>query len=1049
MKIAHISDIHIRSNSRHAEYGTIFDELYKKLRENNVDCIVLCGDIAHTKTQEAPEFYDFTAKFFTRLSMIAPVHIMLGNHDGNLLNPSRLDVITPIVNMLENDSVFLHKDSQRVDIGEEISLFVYSLFDKSNWNNWKIDNNNTNIALFHGSVSGARTDLNFYLDSEIDISEFNQYDYTMLGDIHKHQYLDNEKRVAYSGDLIQQNYGEDIEKGFLIWDIESKDEWKTEFITLQPVNPFFTLEFDDITDVDVHSYSFIPENSRIRLKLLKEFDSRKLDKLAHAFKHELKAKEITTINDIRGDTDSVIIDSKVIKLEDLRNEQVQEQLIQDYLKRLAVEQVRIDNIVKINSRYNTKLTKNEELARNIDWKIKNLTFSNAYAFKENNNINFEKLKGIVGVFGPNTIGKSSIIDIILYGIFNSNSKGIVKNLDIVNTRKKKCSAKLSLEVNKVQYVIDRMTTKLVAGRRSKSTHEHARTDLDFYKIEDGKHISLNGLQRSDTEKGIRKLFGTSDDFLTSCVAAQGDMNYFIKQRSTKRKEIIGKFLDLDIFEDKYRLAKEQYNSHNSQLKTLKGKDYNKLIDKHRDEEQALKDSHVYKKQKRIDLRAALREQRLSLTQLNDEYEHVKSVNTYNHIIKELVTLHDVHNTLESELALLTKDELSINKTLNGVEHNLEEKLNDIKEKLSKARTSLETLNNLESKKDKTNIIHEQLQKSIMLLDGIPCGDKYSGCKFIKDSYASKDLISNYELQLKDLQQQIDNLNKNVISNKVFELKQHRTIKEGAIKHRDELESKVQLTQLHIMNKKLEIKNALNKIDSLENNKAQLEDLNVHKLDSFKTKSKINALTSEISNTESEIKKLDRELTSISQKQGEIKGRIRNLITQSKEYKEISTICYEYELYARIMSKNGIQQEIIRNKLSFINSEINKLLRNVAKFKIQLIEENDKLDIYIDYGDAGGSRIIETASGAEKALTSVAIRVALTRISTLPKPNIFIIDESFGSYDETNKVSISRMLQLLKQYFTTILVVTHIDDIKDCVDYILTIERDSDKFSYVN
>ena len=150
-----------------------------------------------------------------------------------------------------------------------------------------------------------------------------------------------------------------------------------------------------------------------------------------------------------------------------------------------------------------------------------------------------------------------------------------------------------------------------------------------------------------------------------------------------------------------------------------------------------------------------------------------------------------------------------------------------------------------------------------------------------------------------------------------------------------------------------------------------------------------------------------------------------------------------------MSKSGIQQEIIRNKLSFINSEINKLLRNVAKFKVHLTEKNDKLDIYIDYGDSGGSRIIETASGAEKALTSVAIRVALTRISTLPKPNIFIIDESFGSYDEANKVSISKMLQLLKQYFTTILVVTHIDDIKDCVDYILTIERDNNKFSYVN
>tara|TARA_Y100000310_G_C20359526_1_gene658294 strand:+ start:47 stop:700 length:654 start_codon:yes stop_codon:yes gene_type:complete len=189
MKFCHISDIHIRSNSRHNEYAIIFEELYKKLRKEKVDGIILCGDIAHTKTQEAPEFYNFTAKFLTNLAKIAPTYIMLGNHDGNLLNPNRLDVITPIVNMLQNDNIHLYKNAQRVDINNNMSLFVYSLFDKSNWNNWKIDKNRINIALYHGCVTGAKTDLNFYLDSEMDISEFDQYDFSMLGDIHRHQSL--------------------------------------------------------------------------------------------------------------------------------------------------------------------------------------------------------------------------------------------------------------------------------------------------------------------------------------------------------------------------------------------------------------------------------------------------------------------------------------------------------------------------------------------------------------------------------------------------------------------------------------------------------------------------------------------------------------------------------------------------------------------------------------------------------------------------------------------------------------------------------------------
>ena len=190
MKFVHLSDIHVRSNSRHDEYEIIFEELYQRLRkEKNINGIILCGDIAHTKTQEAPEFYDFTARFLTNLANIAPVHIILGNHDGNLFNQSRLDVITPIVNMLQNDNIHLYKNSQRVDIENNVSLFVYSLFDKSNWNNWTIDSDRINIALYHGCVSGAKTDLNFYLDAEIDISEFCLYDYTMLGDIHRTQTL--------------------------------------------------------------------------------------------------------------------------------------------------------------------------------------------------------------------------------------------------------------------------------------------------------------------------------------------------------------------------------------------------------------------------------------------------------------------------------------------------------------------------------------------------------------------------------------------------------------------------------------------------------------------------------------------------------------------------------------------------------------------------------------------------------------------------------------------------------------------------------------------
>jgi len=122
----------------------------------------------------------------------------------------------------------------------------------------------------------------------------------------------------------------------------------------------------------------------------------------------------------------------------------------------------------------------------------------------------------------------------------------------------------------------------------------------------------------------------------------------------------------------------------------------------------------------------------------------------------------------------------------------------------------------------------------------------------------------------------------------------------------------------------------------------------------------------------------------------------------------------------------------------INKEINKILSGVATFTISLEDDGVSLNVYIDYGDS--KRIIECASGMEKMITSIAIRVALINISSLPKSNIFIIDEGFGALDDSNIEACSRLLTSLKKYFKTILIISHVDSIKDIVDKNIEITR---------
>ena len=237
MKFAHISDTHIKNLKYHYEYNVIFEQLYETLRKEKVDYIIHCGDIAHTKTQISPEFVDMCSRFFDSLAAIAPTYIILGNHDGNLKNSSRQDALSPIVNALDNPNLHLLKNSGETLLGKEFCLNVLSVFDRDNWQK-PTDPGKINIALYHGSISKCRTDTNWTMTfGEDEISIFDDFDFAMLGDIHRRQYLDNAGRIWYCGSTVQQNHGESNDKGLLIWDIQSKDEWDIEPVVFKNPKP--------------------------------------------------------------------------------------------------------------------------------------------------------------------------------------------------------------------------------------------------------------------------------------------------------------------------------------------------------------------------------------------------------------------------------------------------------------------------------------------------------------------------------------------------------------------------------------------------------------------------------------------------------------------------------------------------------------------------------------------------------------------------------------------------------------------------------------------
>ena len=168
--------------------------------------------------------------------------------------------------------------------------------------------------------------------------------------------------------------------------------------------------------------------------------------------------------------------------------------------------------------------------------------------------------------------------------------------------------------------------------------------------------------------------------------------------------------------------------------------------------------------------------------------------------------------------------------------------------------------------------------------------------------------------------------------------------------------------------------------------------------------------------------------------------IENAEKSKKKFDELNTQLKVQDLFIQATSKRGIPVQIINSLLPKINKEISKILKGVVAFTVVLEAdlESNAMDVFIDYGDS--KRIVELGSGMEKMISSLAIRVALINVSSLPKSSMLIIDEGFGSLDETNLAACGRLLQSLKKSFKNILVISHIDQIKDIVDNTIDIMK---------
>ena len=217
----------------------------------------------------------------------------------------------------------------------------------------------------------------------------------MLGDIHRRQFLDHDGRVWYAGSTVQQNHGETNDKGLLIWEIDSKDEWEIEPHVFKNPKPFFTIPLT--AKGRMPRNLTVPDGARLRLVSNNNLPLNTMRRAMDIAKHRFKPESIAFLNRAAGERGNVEDLTDGIKTENLRDIKFQEELIDEFLsKTIRLTQTPLETSVSSLIANITKLLKNsEEISRNVNWKLKSFKWDNLFNYGEGNSIDFESLNGII------------------------------------------------------------------------------------------------------------------------------------------------------------------------------------------------------------------------------------------------------------------------------------------------------------------------------------------------------------------------------------------------------------------------------------------------------------------------------------------------------------------------------------------------------------------------------------------------------------------------------------------------------------------------------
>jgi DNA repair exonuclease SbcCD ATPase subunit len=367
-----------------------------------------------------------------------------------------------------------------------------------------------------------------------------------------------------------------------------------------------------------------------------------------------------------------------------------------------------------------------------------------------------------------------------------------------------------------------------------------------------------------------------------------------------------------------------------------------------------------------------------------------------------------------------------------------------KEMISLKKEELETfISELQKENDHKN----RYIKKEKLLKEVPCGSEFSRCKFIKDAYQAVGLMEESKKKIADLSiainQKGDELNSFDCSQVDDYIDKYNLVLEKKNETATELANdqiNFEKNKAELVRQNISLVDLRKKEEEYEENRETIENLGaLHKEKKDKTKY--------LKKHQQELQVCNEEILEFYKEHGSLEQKLNNLLEQQNELVVLREEYAAYDLLMRCMHSNGISYDIIKKKLPIINEEISKVLANVVDFEVFFDDDGKKLDIYLKHPKYD-ARPIEMGSGAEKTIAAMAMRLALLSVSSLPKSNIFVLDEPATALDGENMDGFVRILEMVKNYYQTVFLISHVDSLKDIADVTIDIDK-KDGYAFVS